>query len=44
MFGGPRAGPAAMGPLPLSIEDLRVAFREFDLDKNGCVLFVTQAA
>jgi len=26
----------AAPPGALSVEDLRVAFREFDLDKNGC--------
>jgi hypothetical protein len=30
----PPAG--AGGGLGLSLEDLRQAFREFDLDKNGC--------
>ena len=33
---GAAAGAAAGGALGLSLEDLRQAFREFDLDKNGC--------
>ena len=33
---GAATGAAASGALGLSLEDLRQAFREFDLDKNGC--------
>ena len=33
---GAAGGAAASGALGLSLEDLRQAFREFDLDKNGC--------
>ena len=33
---GAAAGATAGGALGLSLEDLRQAFREFDLDKNGC--------
>jgi hypothetical protein len=33
---GVAGGQAAAGALGLSLEDLRQAFREFDLDKNGC--------
>ena len=33
MFGAP---PPVPNPSALSAEELREAFREFDLDKNGC--------
>jgi len=36
MFAPAGAAGGQAGALGLSLEDLRSAFREFDLDKNGC--------
>jgi hypothetical protein len=42
--GGASAPPLPLGAMGLSLEELRQAFREFDLDKNGCGAFVRAAA